>query len=33
VLKAGYKSNQYAEQHEGQYSSLLYVVGRRTPAA
>jgi SAM-dependent methyltransferase len=33
VLKAGYKSNQYAEQHEGQYSSLLYVAGRRTPAA
>ena len=32
VLKAGYKSNQYAEQHEGQYSSLLYVAGRRTPA-
>lgn len=33
VLKAGYKSNQYAEQHDGQYSSLLYVAGRRTPAA
>lgn len=33
VLKAGYKSNQYAAQHEGQYSSLLYVAGRRTPAA
>jgi len=33
VLKAGYKSNQYAEQHEGQYSSLLYVAGRRPPTA
>ena len=33
VLKAGYRSNQYAEQHEGQYSSLLYVAGRRAPAA
>ena len=33
VLKAGYKSNQHAKQHGGQYSSLLYVVGRRTPAA
>jgi 2-polyprenyl-3-methyl-5-hydroxy-6-metoxy-1,4-benzoquinol methylase len=33
VLKAGYKSNQYAAQHEGQYSSLLYVAGRRPPAA
>ena len=32
-LKAGYKSNQYAEEHEGQYSSLLYVAGRRTPTA
>jgi SAM-dependent methyltransferase len=32
VLKAGYKSNQYAAQHEGQYSSLLYVA-RRRPAA
>ena len=32
VLKTGYKSNQYAAQHEGQYSSLLYVAGRRTPA-
>ena len=32
VLKAGYASNQYAAQHEGQYSSLLYVAGRRTPA-
>lgn len=31
VLKAGYKSNAYAEEHEGQYSSLLYVAGRRTP--
>ena len=33
VLKAGYRSNQYAAQHEGQYSSLLYVAGRRAPAA
>ena len=33
VLKAGYKSNQYAEAHDGQYSSLLYVAGRRTSAA
>jgi 2-polyprenyl-3-methyl-5-hydroxy-6-metoxy-1,4-benzoquinol methylase len=33
VLKAGYKSNQYAEQHEGQFSSLLYVAGPRTRAA
>ncbi len=33
VLKAGYKSNQYAAQHKGQYSSLLYVAGRRSPAA
>lgn len=36
VLKAGYKSNQYAAQHEGQYSSLIYVARRRpaaTPAA
>lgn len=32
VLKAGYKSNVYAEEHEGQYSSLLYVAGRRPPA-
>lgn len=29
VLKAGYKSNQYAAQHEGQYSSLIYVATRR----
>lgn len=29
VLKAGYKSNQYAAQHEGQYSSLIYVVRKR----
>ena len=29
TLKAGYYSNRYAEQHEGQYSSLLYVAGRR----
>jgi 2-polyprenyl-3-methyl-5-hydroxy-6-metoxy-1,4-benzoquinol methylase len=28
VLKAGYLSNQYAEQHDGQYSSLLYVAER-----
>jgi SAM-dependent methyltransferase len=28
VLKAGYKSNQYAAQHGGQYSSLLYVAKR-----
>lgn len=28
VLKAGYKSNQYAAHHEGQYSSLLYVAQR-----
>jgi SAM-dependent methyltransferase len=33
VLKAGYKSNQYAAQHEGQYSSLLYVAERVAPAA
>jgi len=33
VLKAGYKSNQYAAQHEGQYSSLLYVAARRLPTA
>ena len=33
VLKAGYRSNQYAAEHEGQYSSLLYVAGRRAPAA
>ena len=31
VLRAGYQSNQHAAQHGGQYSSLLYVVGRRTP--
>ena len=29
VLKAGYKSNQYAAQHEGQYSSLIYVAHKR----
>jgi SAM-dependent methyltransferase len=29
VLKAGYKSNQYAAQHDGQYSSLLYVAVKR----
>ncbi|UOQ66291.1 class I SAM-dependent methyltransferase [Hymenobacter volaticus] len=29
VLKAGYKSNQYAAQHEGQYSSLIYVAAKR----
>ena len=28
VLRAGYKSNQYAAQHDGQYSSLLYVAER-----
>jgi 2-polyprenyl-3-methyl-5-hydroxy-6-metoxy-1,4-benzoquinol methylase len=33
VLKAGYKSNQYAEQNNGQYSSLLYVATRRNQAA
>ncbi len=33
VLKAGYKSNQYAAQHEGQYSSLLYVAERVALAA
>jgi hypothetical protein len=34
VLKAGYRSNQYAAQHGGQFSSLLYVATRRgTPAA
>lgn len=33
VIKAGYQSNRFAAQHEGQYSSLLYVAGRRTPAA
>ncbi|MBD2769818.1 class I SAM-dependent methyltransferase [Hymenobacter sp. BT664] len=32
VLKAGYKSNQYAKQHEGQFSSLLYVASQRNPA-
>jgi len=32
VLKAGYKSNQYAAQHDGQYSSLLYVARRRPTA-
>ena len=31
VLKAGYKSNQYAAQHGGQYSSLLYVAERAAP--
>ncbi|GAB2797049.1 SAM-dependent methyltransferase [Hymenobacter luteus] len=29
VLKAGYKSNQYAATHEGQYSSLMYVARKR----
>jgi 2-polyprenyl-3-methyl-5-hydroxy-6-metoxy-1,4-benzoquinol methylase len=29
VLKAGFKSNQYAAQHEGQYSSLIYISTRR----
>jgi SAM-dependent methyltransferase len=28
VLKAGYTSNQYAADHDGQYSSLLYVAGQ-----
>jgi SAM-dependent methyltransferase len=28
VLKAGYLSNQYAAQHDGQYSSVLYVAER-----
>ena len=28
VLKAGFRSNQYAAQHGGAYSSLLYVAGR-----
>jgi 2-polyprenyl-3-methyl-5-hydroxy-6-metoxy-1,4-benzoquinol methylase len=28
VLRAGYKSNQYAAQHGGQYSSLVYVAER-----
>lgn len=28
VLKAGYRSNQYAARHGGQYSSLLYVAER-----
>jgi hypothetical protein len=32
VLKAGYKSNQYAAQHSGQYSSVLYVAERAAPA-
>ena len=31
VLRAGYKSNQHAAQHDGQYSSLLYVA-ERAPA-
>lgn len=31
VLKAGYKSNQYAAQHGGQYSSVLYVAERAAP--
>jgi SAM-dependent methyltransferase len=31
VLKAGYKSNQYAAQHGGQYSSLVYVAERAAP--
>jgi SAM-dependent methyltransferase len=29
VIKAGYKSNQYASEHEGQYSSLIYVAAKR----
>jgi 2-polyprenyl-3-methyl-5-hydroxy-6-metoxy-1,4-benzoquinol methylase len=28
VLKAGYQSNSYAAQHDGQYSSVLYVAER-----
>jgi len=28
VLKAGYQSNRYAAQHDGQYSSVLYVAER-----
>ena len=28
VLRAGYSSNRYAAQHEGQYSSVLYVAER-----
>ncbi|MDO7884875.1 methyltransferase domain-containing protein [Hymenobacter cheonanensis] len=31
VLKAGYKSNQYAAQHGGHYSSVLYVAERAAP--
>ncbi|WP_100338283.1 class I SAM-dependent methyltransferase [Hymenobacter chitinivorans] len=29
VLKAGYKSNKYAEEHEGLYSSVIYVAHKR----
>jgi len=29
VLKAGYKSNRYAEEHEGLYSSVIYVSSQR----
>ena len=28
VLRAGYSSNRYAAQHDGQYSSVLYVAER-----
>ena len=31
VLRAGYQSNQYAAQHGGAYSSLLYVAERTAP--
>ena len=33
AVRAGYKSNQYAAQHGGAYSSLLYVVERAAPGA
>ena len=33
TLKTGYHSNRYAQQHEGQYSSLLYVARHRVPKA
>ncbi|GAA3938025.1 class I SAM-dependent methyltransferase [Hymenobacter algoricola] len=29
VLKAGYKSNKFAEEHEGLYSSVIYVAAQR----
>ena len=31
TLQAGYQSNRYARQHQGQYSSLLYVAAPRAP--